>query len=125
MVPWAGMPTGLKMLHSKLTAKNISLQKTWVMISCTAVILVLDRRIWQFAAQGKTPQPWLELKYNSADGEEGFPGNLGATIRFELSHENELSYEFKAVCDKATVVNLTHHGYFNLNNGKELLKTMK
>lgn len=77
-----------------------------------------DRRIWQFAAQGKTPQPWLELKYNSADGEEGFPGNLDVTIRFELSHENELSYEFKAVCDKATLVNLTHHGYFNLNNGK-------
>lgn len=77
-----------------------------------------DRRVWQFVAQGKTPQPWLELKHISADAEEGFPGNLEVTIRFELNDENELSYEYKATCDKATVINLTHHSYFNLNNGK-------
>lgn len=77
-----------------------------------------DKRVWQFIAQGETPQPWLELIYKSKDGEEGFPGNLEVIIRFELSDENELSYEYKATCDKATVVNLTHHGYFNLNNGK-------
>lgn len=77
-----------------------------------------DRRVWQFVAQGEIPHPWLELKYMSADGEEGFPGNLDVTIRFELSDQDELSYEYNATCDKATVVNLTHHGYFNLNNGK-------
>ncbi len=77
-----------------------------------------DRRVWQFVAQGETPQPWLELKYTSTDGEEGFPGTLEVIIRFELTSENELSYEYKATSDIATVVNLTHHGYFNLNNGK-------
>lgn len=76
-----------------------------------------DRRVWQFVAQGEIPHPWLELKYMSTDGEEGFPGNLEVVIRFELNDQNELSYEYKATCDKATVVNLTHHGYFNLNNG--------
>ena len=77
-----------------------------------------DRKVWQFLTQGDASQHWLELKYISQDGEEGFPGNLEVTVKFELTDENELSYEYKATCDKATVVNLTHHGYFNLNNGK-------
>ena len=77
-----------------------------------------DRRVWQFVEQGNTPHSWLELKYKSGDGEEGFPGNLEVTMRFELTDNNELSYEYKATCDKTTVVNLTHHSYFNLNNGE-------
>ena len=84
-----------------------------------------DRRVWQFVAEGKTPQPWLELKYVSADAEEGFPGNVEVTIRYKLSDENELSYQYKATCDKATVVNLTHHSYFNLNNGKGTIEDHK
>jgi aldose 1-epimerase len=69
-------------------------------------------------AQGEAPHQWLELKYCSPDGEEGFPGNLEVIIRFELTNENELSYEYKATSDKPTAVNLTHHSYFNLNNGE-------
>ena len=76
-----------------------------------------DKKVWQFVAQGEKSDAWLELFYKSADGEEGFPGNLKVTIRFELTDANELSYEYKATGDKATIVNLTHHGYFNLNNG--------
>ena len=60
----------------------------------------------------------LELKYTSKDREEGFPGNLETIVLFELSDNNELSYEFIAKTDKPTAVNLTHHSYFNLNNGK-------
>ena len=45
--------------------------------------------------------------------------NLSPINTNELTDENELSYEYNATCDKATVVNLTHHGYFNLNNGKK------
>ncbi len=77
-----------------------------------------DRRVWEFVAQGKTPESWLELKYRSAAGEQGFPGNLEVMIRFELNDDNELSYEYHANTDHATIVNLTHHGYFNLNNGE-------
>lgn len=77
-----------------------------------------DRRVWNFAGKGDTPCPWLELEYLSIDGEEGFPGNLEVKIRFELNKEGELSYEYIAHCDKPTPVNLTHHSYFNLNNGE-------
>ena len=39
-------------------------------------------------------------------------------IRFELNDNDELSYQYTACCDEPTPVNLTHHSYFNLNNGK-------
>jgi aldose 1-epimerase len=58
----------------------------------------------------------------SKNGEEGFPGNLETTIRFELNDKDELSYEFFATTDKPTAVNLTHHSYFNLNNDKETIE---
>ncbi len=76
-----------------------------------------DRKVWDFAGQGRAPQPWLRLNYRSPDGEEGYPGNLDVSILFELSDADELIYTYTAITDKATVVNLTHHGYFNLDNG--------
>ena len=60
----------------------------------------------------------LVLSYLSPDGEEGYPGNLFITLRFELTEENELSHTYTAITDKATPVNLTHHSYFNLDNGE-------
>ena len=77
-----------------------------------------DKKLWEVVLENESPNPALELKYLSKDGEEGFPGNLETIIRFELNDENELSYEFIATADQPTAVNLTHHSYFNLNNGK-------
>ena len=77
-----------------------------------------DKKTWELVSLKEFPEPTLELKYVSKDGEEGFPGNLETIIRFQLNDENELSYEFFASTDKPTAVNLTHHSYFNLNNGK-------
>ncbi len=77
-----------------------------------------DKKVWQLAGIGGMPNPFLELKYISPDGEEGFPGKLETTIRFELTEKNELSYEYIATCDKPTEINLTRHEYFNLNNSK-------
>ena len=77
-----------------------------------------DKKTWQVISLNEFPTPALELKYLSKDGEEGFPGNLEIIICFELNDEDELSYEFTATTDKPTAVNLTHHSYFNLNNGK-------
>ena len=77
-----------------------------------------DRRIWKFHDRGDSPHPFLEMHYLSVDGEEGYPGNLSVTVRFELNNEDELSYEYTATTDHATPCNLTHHGYFNLDNGQ-------
>ena len=57
----------------------------------------------------------VELKYSSADGEEGFPGKLDTTITYRLTDDNEVVIAYHAVTNKATVLNLTNHSYFNLS----------
>ena len=56
----------------------------------------------------------VSFSYLSKDGEEGFPGNLKAEVKFSLDDDNNLKIKFYAVSDKDTVVNLTNHSYFNL-----------
>ncbi|MBI5858783.1 MAG: galactose mutarotase [Sphingobacteriales bacterium] len=120
--PWFGCAVGryanrIKNAEFELDAKKYILPKNNGNEILHGGHKGFDRRVWQFVASGESPNPFLELKYLSADGEEGFPGNLETLIRFELN-EDELSYEYRAACDKPTVINLTHHSYFNLNNGK-------
>ncbi len=74
-----------------------------------------DKKVWKRA---DAEDDKLVLEYISPDGEEGFPGELTVRIAFHLSDQNELSYTYTAQTTKATAVNLTHHSYFNLNNGE-------
>ena len=73
-----------------------------------------DKVVWD--ADGSTPatQPSLSLSYLSRDGEEGYPGNLKATVVYTLTDSNELRIDYTASTDRPTVLNLTHHSYFNL-----------
>lgn len=66
-----------------------------------------------FAADQKSNEELL-LTYLSKDGEEGYPGNLEVSVLFTVQ-DNELKIEYTAVTDKATIINLTNHSYFNLN----------
>ncbi|SIS84971.1 aldose epimerase family protein [Belliella pelovolcani] len=61
----------------------------------------------------------VKMTYTSPDGEEGYPGNLKTTLTFELTSDNKLLLEFASETDQPTIVNLTHHGYFNLSGMKE------
>ena len=53
--------------------------------------------------------------YHAKDGEEGYPGNMDVSVTYEWSDADELTISYCAVADKATVVNLTNHAYFNLS----------
>jgi len=70
-----------------------------------------DRVLWAAAVE----EGVLVLRYRSADGEQGYPGNLDATVRYSLSDENEIVVRFHATTDQPTPVNLTQHSYFNLH----------
>lgn len=56
----------------------------------------------------------LVMKYLHADGQEGFPGNLQIEMTYSLTPENEFRIDYSATTDKPTVVNLSHHPFFNL-----------
>jgi len=57
----------------------------------------------------------LELSYLSVDGEEGYPGNLSVKVSYQLTDANELRIEYSANTDAPTIINLTHHSFFNLS----------
>jgi aldose 1-epimerase len=80
-----------------------------------------DKVVWQ-ARPLETPSgPALELRYRSPDGEEGYPGNLDVTAVYTLTQDNELRLDYTAVTDRPTIVNLTHHSYFNLAGRGDIL----
>ncbi len=56
----------------------------------------------------------LELKYTSANGDAGYPGRLDVKVIYSLTTDNALVIDYQATTDSVTVVNLTHHSYFNL-----------
>ena len=63
----------------------------------------------------------LELTLVSDDGDEHFPGRLDVTVRYTLTVLNEWRIAYCATTSRATVLNLTHHGYYNLAGGGSAL----
>ena len=82
-----------------------------------------NRRLWQGNIVEREKGPVLELSYVSPAGEEGYPGRLSITLTYSLSEDNEFTLSYRAVSDAETVVNLSHHIYFNLagSSGRDIL----
>ncbi len=69
-----------------------------------------DKVVWD----ARQDSEGVEFTYTSKDSEEGYPGNLTVRVRYALNNANELSIRYSAETDKATVLNLSNHSYFNL-----------
>jgi aldose 1-epimerase len=70
-----------------------------------------NEKVWTVKS---VSQQELVLELFSPDGEEGYPGNLTITCTYILSDENEIKMHYEATTDKATIIGLTNHSYFNL-----------
>ena len=73
-----------------------------------------NKVVWEAKDVSTAGAAALQLNYLSKDGEEGYPGNLSVQVTYTLTNNNELKIDYAATTDKDTVLNLTHHSYFNL-----------
>lgn len=73
-----------------------------------------DKRIWRGTALHHGDTVGVVFHYTSADGEEGYPGRLDASVTYTLTPANELMLDYTATADAPTHVNLTQHSFFNL-----------
>jgi aldose 1-epimerase len=69
----------------------------------------------------KNKESSVKLTYLSKDGEEGFPGNLKASVIYSLTDNNEFRIDYEAETDKPTIANLSNHAYWNLAGGGSCL----
>ena len=84
-----------------------------------------QNHLWESKAEGDNK---VVFTLASPDGDEGYPGNLIATVTYEWTDSNELKIDYKATTDATTVINLTNHTYFNLageNSGTVLNQELK
>jgi aldose 1-epimerase len=77
-----------------------------------------DKVVWKAEPQNG---PAVKFSYTSADGEEGYPGQVDVTVLMTLTDKNELIIEYTATATKPTPVNLTNHSYFNLAGSGDVL----
>jgi len=74
-----------------------------------------DRALWQAHASNRSGLAQLRLEHTSPDGDQGYPGRLDVQATYTLNDDNELRLDYRASTDLTTHINLTNHGYFNLN----------
>lgn len=73
-----------------------------------------DKIVWKGETIPSADGPCVRFIYNSHDGEEGYPGNVGMVVTYTLTENNELKIDYRANTDQETPINLTNHSYFNL-----------
>jgi aldose 1-epimerase len=73
-----------------------------------------DKVLWKGETWERKGERGVTLTYTSADGEEGYPGELKATVTYTLDDHNALTWHAEATTNKPTIVNIVQHTYWNL-----------
>jgi aldose 1-epimerase len=81
-----------------------------------------DKRVWKAEPVKNSKGEAVRFIYTSPDGEEGYPGTLQVAVTYILTEKNALEIDYEATTDKTTIVNLTHHSYFNLAGTGDILE---
>lgn len=80
-----------------------------------------DKAVWAAEPFDEPGAAGVVLRHVSPDGDQGFPGELSATVTYRLDDEAGLTIEYEATTDAPTVVNLTNHTYFDLDDAGDIL----
>lgn len=72
----------------------------------------------QLPGQDQTELVGVGFHYESADGEEGYPGKVSVLVSYTLHRDNRLTLSYQAETDAPTVINLTNHAYWNLGGAR-------
>jgi aldose 1-epimerase len=78
-------------------------------------VIGFDRALWDARPETTSAGPQLRLTHMSLHGDEGYPGRLEVTVTYLVTDRDELRIDYHAVTDRPTHINLTNHGYYNLN----------
>lgn len=73
-----------------------------------------DKQLWEIVDVKSGPTGSVTLRHVSKDGEMGYPGTLTVDAVYSLDEKNALTIEYRATTDRATIVNITNHAYWNL-----------
>ncbi|MBB6052122.1 aldose epimerase family protein [Armatimonas rosea] len=76
---------------------------------------------WKAQIVPRPDGPAVQFTYLSKDGDEGYPGNVNASVIFTLTEANTVKMEYAATTDKPCPINLTNHAYFNLKGSGTIL----
>ena len=83
-------------------------------------VIGFDKRNWT----GREVPGGVELSLTSNDGDQGYPGTLKTVVTYTLTDDNALRLHYTATTDKATVVNMSNHTYWNLKGEGDILNNL-
>ncbi|MDC7125048.1 MAG: galactose mutarotase [Spirochaetales bacterium] len=78
-----------------------------------------DKQVWDIFPFKSEKEAGVKFSYISFDNEQGFPGKVEITSTYILTEKNELFFNYEAITDKDTPINITNHTYWNLSGGKK------
>ena len=77
-----------------------------------------DQKVWKADPFQNAAGVGVALSLTSPDGDQGYPGEVNATVTYTLSDDSRLIVDYDATSNAPTVINMTQHTYFNLAGSK-------